>query len=66
MNDNGITAAHRRELIAAARAKVAKILAPDTTRVGANVLAQDALEALDEALAVDDRLRRQQAARRAT
>ena len=64
MNDSR-AAAHRRELIASARAKVAKILAPDTTRVGANVLAQDALEVLDEALAVDDRLSRQQAARRA-
>ena len=51
-------AARRRELIAAARAKVAKILAPDTTRVGANVLAEDALEALDEALAVDAQMRR--------
>ena len=50
------TAAHRRELIASARAKVAKILAPDTTRVGANVLAEDALKALDEALEVDEQL----------
>ena len=45
--------AHRRELITTARAKVAKILAPDTTRVGASVLAEDALAALDEALAID-------------
>lgn len=55
MTDNA-TAAHRRELIATARAKVAKILAPDTTRVGANVLAEEALEAPDEALAVDAEL----------
>lgn len=59
MSDNAL-AARRRELIASARAKVAKILAPDTTRVGASVLAQDALEALDEALAVDAELEQPQ------
>jgi len=55
MTDNA-TAARRRDLITSARAKVAKILAPDTTRVGANVLAEDALKALDEALEVDEQL----------
>ena len=58
------TAAHRRELITTARAKVAKILAPDTTRVGANVLAEQVLDDLDEALAVDAELRRPRAERR--
>jgi hypothetical protein len=63
MNDSR-AAAHRRDLITAARNKVAKILAPDTTRVGANVLAEQVLDDLDEALTVDAELRRPRAARR--
>ena len=61
MSDN-VLAARRRELIAAARAKVAKILAPDTTRVGANVLAEQVLDDLDKALAADAELEQAQEA----
>ena len=60
----GTTAAHRRELIESARAKVAKILVPDTTHIGAAVIAEDVLRDLDEALAVDAELRRPRSARR--
>ena len=65
MTDNGATVARRQELITSARERVAKILVPDTTRVGATILAQDALADLDEALAIDAELRRARAARRA-
>ena len=51
MTDIGATVARRQELVTSARERVAKILVPDTTHVGATILAQDALEALDEALA---------------
>ena len=61
MSDH-VTAAHRRDLITRARATVAKILAPDTTRVGANVLAEQVLNDLDEALAADAELAQAQEA----
>jgi hypothetical protein len=64
MTDIGATVARRQELVTSARERVAKILVPDTTHVGATILAQDALEALDEALAVDARLQRPREARR--
>ena len=64
MTDIGATVARRQELVTSARERVAKILVPDTTHVGATILAQDALEALDEALAVDARLQRPRVARR--
>ena len=57
MSDN-VTAARRRDLIESARAKAAKIPVPDTTHVGAIVLAEAILRDLDEALAVDAKLQR--------
>ena len=51
---NDATAARRQELIASARAKVAKILVPDTTHIGAGVIAEDALKDLDAALAISE------------
>ena len=65
MTDIGATVARRQELVTSARERVAKILVPDTTHVGATILAQDALADLDEALAIDAALRRARAARRA-
>ena len=54
MTGNGVTAARRQELIASARAKVAKILVPDTTHIGAAVIAEDVLKDLDAALALSE------------
>jgi len=55
---NITTVEHRRALVAAARRRVAKILAGDTNLTGARILAEDALKDLDRVVEIDERAAR--------